>query len=59
MLLYTAERKLPKSWTDSDEKIRELVASVIKKLSLQSCKDTKIGSVLQRGISGGQAKRRR
>ncbi|CAD7940508.1 unnamed protein product [Amoebophrya sp. A25] len=55
MLLYTAELKLPKSWTD--EKIRELVASVIKKLSLQSCKDTKIGSVLERGISGGQAKR--
>ncbi|CAD7941182.1 unnamed protein product [Amoebophrya sp. A120] len=55
MLLYTAELKLPR--TIGREERVGLVESVIRKLSLQPCADTKIGTVLQRGISGGQAKR--
>mmetsp|Transcript_22486 Transcript_22486/g.56832 ORF Transcript_22486/g.56832 Transcript_22486/m.56832 type:complete len:738 (-) Transcript_22486:770-2983(-) len=55
MLLYTAELKLPRTVSAFEKE--KLVDSVIRKLSLENCKDTVIGSVLQRGISGGQAKR--
>lgn len=55
MLLYTAELKLPADV--SREEKRRRVESVIKKLSLQSCRDVRIGNVFARGISGGQAKR--
>ena len=30
---------------------------LVKKLALEKCRDTKIGTALSRGISGGQAKR--
>mmetsp|Transcript_9062 Transcript_9062/g.12548 ORF Transcript_9062/g.12548 Transcript_9062/m.12548 type:complete len:577 (+) Transcript_9062:186-1916(+) len=55
MLAYTAALKLPKN-TTADER-RERVEEVIRVLGLNSCRDTVIGSVLVRGISGGQAKR--
>lgn len=32
-------------------------SQVIKKLALETCKDVKIGSAMEKGISGGQAKR--
>uniref|UniRef100_A0A7S3YX25 ABC transporter domain-containing protein n=1 Tax=Lotharella globosa TaxID=91324 RepID=A0A7S3YX25_9EUKA len=54
-LMYTASLKLPASTTGQEKE--EIVDSVIQKLSLDVCKDTVIGNELQRGISGGQAKR--
>jgi len=33
---------------------RELVEGVVSRLGLDSCRDTRIGSVLSRGISGGE-----
>ena len=35
----------------------ERVSEVIGKLRLEKCQDSVIGNILQRGISGGQAKR--
>lgn len=55
MLLYTAELKLPATATAQDRS--ERVEEVIDMLDLGKCSDTVIGSDLQRGISGGQAKR--
>lgn len=55
MLYYTARLKLP---ADSDpEYAREKTLDLIKAFGLESCKDVKIGRPLERGISGGQAKR--
>ena len=53
MFMYTAELKLPVSWTAAARLQR--VAEVVKALGLDGCQDTVIGNVLQRGISGGQA----
>mmetsp|Transcript_89480 Transcript_89480/g.164037 ORF Transcript_89480/g.164037 Transcript_89480/m.164037 type:complete len:645 (+) Transcript_89480:87-2021(+) len=55
MLVYTAELKLPSSVSRKDKVDR--CNEIIDSLSLQKCRDTVIGNVLKRGISGGQAKR--
>eukprot|EP00884_Botryococcus_braunii_P014587 jgi/Botrbrau1/23129/Bobra.0243s0059.1 len=55
MLLYTAELKNPTSMTLEGKRAR--VEEVISELGLASCGDVIIGSDMQRGISGGQAKR--
>ena len=55
MLMYTAEMKLPRSLQKADK--RKRVDSVISQLRLEKCRNTVIGNVLRRGISGGQAKR--
>ena len=55
MLLYTAELKTPTSVSHADKVLK--VEQVIEKLRLQDCRNTVIGDVLNRGISGGQAKR--
>lgn len=55
MILYQAELKLPMSET-SEEKMKK-VQELIEALGLDVCKDTQIGDALNRGISGGQAKR--
>jgi len=55
MLMYTAQLRLPVSMS-SDEKMQR-VQEVIDRLGLGRCAGTVIGSVLKRGISGGQAKR--
>lgn len=52
MLLYTAEMKLPISV--SIAKKRDHVDHLVNYLGLDSCKHTRIGSQLKRGISGGQ-----
>ena len=55
MLMYTAELKLPSSTTVEEKKRR--VDHLIRKLGLEVCRHTQIGSALVRGISGGQSKR--
>lgn len=55
MLMYTAELKLPRHVSKQDKQQR--VNEVIAKLRLEKCRSTVIGNALQRGISGGQAKR--
>ena len=55
LLMYTAELKRPVS--EPLEKKKQEVDKLISKLALDTCRDTKIGNPLMRGISGGQAKR--
>lgn len=55
MLMYTAELKRPVS--EPLESKRAEVEKLIEKLALGPARDTKIGNSLNRGISGGQAKR--
>jgi len=55
MLQYTAEMKLPPAISYQD-KLKH-VEKLIEKLQLDSCRETKIGDALHRGISGGQEKR--
>ncbi|KAK9815892.1 hypothetical protein WJX72_011513 [[Myrmecia] bisecta] len=55
MLMYTAELKILITQPMSTK--RERVNSVIETLALTTCQNTKIGSALEKGISGGQAKR--
>ena len=55
MLLYTAELK--RSTKESRAEKEAVVDEWISKLALDSCKDTRIGSNLQRGVSGGQVGR--
>jgi len=55
MLMYTAELRLPTTLSAADKLAR--VEETIVKLDLGSCENTVIGNALQRGISGGQAKR--
>lgn len=55
MLMYTADLKLPRSMSRADKQKR--CDEIIETLRLTKCRDTKIGNALQRGISGGQAKR--
>jgi len=55
MLMYTAELKLPVTWT-SEQRLQR-VEEVITSLGLESCRNTVIGNALMRGISGGQGKR--
>lgn len=55
MLLYTAEMKRP---VEEPISVKEAVVDkYIEVLGLEVCKDTKIGNNMNRGISGGQAKR--
>ena len=55
MLRYTAELKLDLSTPAADK--AAAVESVVSTLALEQCRGVVIGSDLQRGISGGQAKR--
>jgi ATP-binding cassette subfamily G (WHITE) protein 2 len=55
MLMYTAELRLPTTVSTADKK--KCVDEVIDQLGLRVCENTVIGSPLQRGVSGGQAKR--
>jgi len=55
MLMYTAQLRLPFKMGKQEKMAR--VQEVIDRLALNKCAGTVIGSVLQRGISGGQAKR--
>jgi len=56
MLMYTAELTRPRTESFADK--RDAVEALIAKLALGVCRDTKIGNPqLDRGISGGQAKR--
>jgi len=55
MLMYTAELKLPQRLSKAEKQQR--VEEVISKLRLEKCRGTVIGNPLQRGVSGGQAKR--
>ena len=53
--MYSAELKLPVSTSRAAKAAR--VDAVLEHLALSSCRDVRIGCVLARGISGGQAKR--
>ncbi|KAG2450267.1 hypothetical protein HYH02_004778 [Chlamydomonas schloesseri] len=55
MLLYTAELKRPTS--EPLEEKKAAVEELLTRLSLQRCRDVKIGNAMAKGISGGQAKR--
>ncbi|KAK9804269.1 hypothetical protein WJX72_004137 [[Myrmecia] bisecta] len=55
MLLYTSELKNPISVCRKD-KVRR-VEELLEKLALSSARNTVIGDAMQRGVSGGEAKR--
>uniref|UniRef100_A0A7S0ULM3 ABC transporter domain-containing protein n=1 Tax=Polytomella parva TaxID=51329 RepID=A0A7S0ULM3_9CHLO len=55
MLMYTAELKRPMS--EPIEKKREAVDTLLERMGLSVCRDVKIGGAMEKGISGGQAKR--
>ncbi|DBA95854.1 hypothetical protein WJX77_006274 [Trebouxia sp. C0004] len=55
MLLYTAELKISRSVPLQEKKAR--VEQLIQQLALQACRNTTIGSSLDRGVSGGELKR--
>lgn len=55
MLMYTAELKRPTS--EPREEKQAAVEELLEVLALDGCRNVKIGSNLERGISGGQAKR--
>ncbi|KAF6250828.1 P-loop containing nucleoside triphosphate hydrolase protein [Scenedesmus sp. NREL 46B-D3] len=55
MMLYTAELKRPRTEPLADKKAA--VAQLLEKLALTPCRHVKIGNPLEKGISGGQAKR--
>ncbi|KAL4428045.1 hypothetical protein ABPG75_002134 [Micractinium tetrahymenae] len=55
MLMYTAELKRPTS--EPREEKQAAVEELLQVLALEGCRNVKIGSNLERGISGGQAKR--
>jgi ATP-binding cassette subfamily G (WHITE) protein 2 len=55
MLLYTAELKRPMSEPLASKKAA--VEDVLQALALTQCRDVKIGDPMNKGISGGQAKR--
>lgn len=55
MLMYTCEMKSPVSEALAAK--RQRVDAVIHSLALDRCRGTRIGGVMQRGISGGEAKR--
>jgi ABC-type glutathione transport system ATPase component/ABC-type multidrug transport system permease subunit len=53
ILLFTAKLKL----NLTHEQIEEKVEKMIEDLHLKKCQNTKIGSVVERGVSGGERKR--
>jgi ATP-binding cassette subfamily G (WHITE) protein 2 len=55
MLMYTAQLRLPVSMATAAKRAR--VQEVIDGLALGTCAEVVIGSLLRRGLSGGQAKR--
>ena len=55
MLMYTAELKRPINQPKAQKKAA--VDELLHVLALEGCRDVRIGSSLNRGISGGQAKR--
>ena len=55
MLMYTAELRLATNMSKAEKLAR--VEQILVTLGLEKCANTVIGNVLQRGISGGQAKR--
>lgn len=55
MLLYTAELKLPR-WMSYRDKVCK-VATIIQQLALTTCQHVRIGSAVQRGISGERLQR--
>jgi len=54
-LLTTALLRLPYSWSKADK--IERLEQVLKDLGLQDVSDTKIGTAMSRGLSGGEVKR--
>jgi hypothetical protein len=55
MLLYTAEMKRPVA--EPLESKKAAVDDLLDRLALTACRDVKIGDPMNKGISGGQAKR--
>ncbi|KIZ07852.1 hypothetical protein MNEG_0105 [Monoraphidium neglectum] len=55
MLLYTAELTRPRQ--EGRAAKRDAVEELLDKLALTTCRGVKIGNPLEKGISGGQAKR--
>ena len=54
-LLFSANLRLPNSLTALEKFNR--VSSIIHELGLESCADTRMGTSLSRGVSGGEKKR--
>lgn len=54
-LFFSANLRLPKIISAQEK--TERVLSVIKDLNLESCADTRMGTALLRGVSGGEKKR--
>ncbi len=54
-LHFSANLQLPPAMSEADKTAR--VNAVIEELGLQVCADTRIGTVFQKGISGGQKRR--
>lgn len=54
-LIFSANLRLPK--TISDHEKNERVSRIIADLGLESCADTRMGTNLLRGVSGGEKKR--
>jgi ATP-binding cassette, subfamily G (WHITE), member 2 len=54
-LMFSANLRLPNDVSDNER--RERVTKLIIDLGLESCADTKVGTELLRGISGGEQKR--
>ena len=52
---FTADLALPSSTPTSEKRTR--VNEIIDLMGLRSCEDTRVGGLLFKGISGGQAKR--
>ncbi|KAI8611099.1 P-loop containing nucleoside triphosphate hydrolase protein [Chytriomyces sp. MP71] len=52
---YSARTRLPNTWTNKE--VDEHVESLLSALNLKHVADKKIGTTLERGISGGQRKR--
>jgi ABC-type multidrug transport system ATPase subunit len=55
MLMYTAELRLSAKTTTLEER-RRRVDEVLARLRLRPCAHVRIGSALDKGVSGGQAK---
>lgn len=55
MLMYTAELRLSAKTTTLEER-RQRVEDVLHRLRLRPCAHVRIGSALDKGVSGGQAK---
>lgn len=55
MLMYTAELRMSAKTTTLEER-RQRVDDVLRRLRLRPCAHVRIGSALDKGVSGGQAK---